>query len=109
MLQTGLCDISVAAVDIAAPVVQPPPPPHVRPPKRHFTEIGDSEDEGPNSDELYGWVEDDEVAAEGLLIDDAASPDDLNTAVAEYPAESRTDTVPVRGGKQVSPRRPAPV
>ena len=27
--------------------------------------------EEPNSDELYGWVEDDEVATEGLLIDEA--------------------------------------
>lgn len=47
-----------------------------RPLKRPFAEVED-EDAGnePNSDELYGWVEeDDEVAAEGLLIDEAAAP-----------------------------------
>lgn len=37
--------------------------------------------EGPNSDELYGWVEDDEVAAEGLLIDEDPITDAVDTAV----------------------------
>jgi hypothetical protein len=43
----------------------------------------EEEDAGdePNSDELYGWVEeDDEVAAEGLLIDEAAAPNPGGTA-----------------------------
>lgn len=35
--------------------------------------------EGPNSDELYGWVEDDEVAAEGLLIDEDPIADAVDT------------------------------
>ncbi|KAF2734588.1 P-loop containing nucleoside triphosphate hydrolase protein [Polyplosphaeria fusca] len=65
---SGLCDIQMAAVDITPPTV--PNALQLRPPKRRFTEIGDSEDDDPDSDELYGWVEDDAVAAEGLLIDD---------------------------------------
>ncbi|KAF2180558.1 P-loop containing nucleoside triphosphate hydrolase protein [Zopfia rhizophila CBS 207.26] len=82
---TGLCDLNVAAVNIAAPAVHSS---QVRPPKRRFTEIADSEGEDPDSDELYGWVEDDEVAAEGLIVDEAPFADDVNTA------GSRTDDVP---------------
>ena len=50
-----------------------------RPPKRRYAEIADSEDEGADSDELYGWAEDDEVEAEGLLINRPSLPDDLST------------------------------
>jgi hypothetical protein len=63
-----------------------------RPLKRPFAEVGEEEDAGdePNSDELYGWVEeDDEVAAEGLLIDEAAAPDPGDTAESR-PAERNT-------------------
>lgn len=28
----------------------------------------------PDSDELYGWIEEDEVSAEGLLIDEGSIP-----------------------------------
>jgi hypothetical protein len=67
-VQSGLCDISIAADD-TAPIVLPV---QTRPLKRPFAEVEDA-GEGPNSDELYGWIEeDDEVAAEGLLIDDAS-------------------------------------
>jgi len=49
------------------------------PPKRSFAEIEEDEGEEPNSDELYGWIEDDEVATEELLINEA--PDtDIETA-----------------------------
>lgn len=90
LLQTGLCDMSIAAVDITAPSV----PAQARPPKRSFAEMDDAEDEGtePNSDELYGWVEDDEVAAEGLLIDE--TPAAAQVAAAESratPAARPTD------------------
>ncbi|KAF2261491.1 P-loop containing nucleoside triphosphate hydrolase protein [Lojkania enalia] len=76
---SGLCDINIAAVNIAPPIVSPA---QERPPKRRFTEIEDSENEDPGSDELYGWVEDDEVAAEGLLIDEEALAEHRNTAEA---------------------------
>jgi hypothetical protein len=58
-----------------------------RPLKRPFAEL-EEEDTGdePTSDELYGWVEeDDEVAAEGLLIDEAAAPN------PGHAAESRSE------------------
>ncbi|KAF2787981.1 P-loop containing nucleoside triphosphate hydrolase protein [Melanomma pulvis-pyrius CBS 109.77] len=74
---TGLFDMNISAVDIAVPAVGPP---LARPPKRRFTEIDDDEDENPDSDELYGWVDDDEVAAEGLLIEEAAIVDGVNAA-----------------------------
>lgn len=69
--------MNIAAVDIAVPAVGPP---LARPPKRRFTEIDDDEDENPDSDELYGWVDDDEVAAEGLLIEEATIVDVVNAA-----------------------------
>jgi hypothetical protein len=107
--QTGLCDINIAAVDIAAPAVLPA---HSRLPKRRFAEIGDSEDEDPDSDELYGWIEDDdEVAAEGLLIDNenAIADDPNTTATVQDRAEYQTDRVTEPDDKQVSPRRTATV
>lgn len=106
--QTGLCDINIAAVDIAVPAVLPA---HSRPPKRRFAEIGDSEDEDPDSDELYGWIEDDGVAAEGLLIDDEnAFADAPNTTVlVQDRAENRTVRVAEPDDKQVSPTRTATV
>ncbi|KAF2124957.1 P-loop containing nucleoside triphosphate hydrolase protein [Dothidotthia symphoricarpi CBS 119687] len=73
---TGLCDISIAADDISAPLAQS------RPPKRSFAEIEENEDETPKSDELYGWVEDDEVATEGLLIDETQDTNDVETVEA---------------------------
>ncbi|KAL5117103.1 hypothetical protein ACEQ8H_004928 [Pleosporales sp. CAS-2024a] len=74
--KSGLCNISTAADDIAAPIVLSA---QARPLKRPFAEVEDEdEDVGdePNSDELYGWIEeDDEVATEGLLIHDPAALD----------------------------------
>lgn len=55
-------------------------PAQVRPPKRPFAEVDEDAPEEPNSDELYGWIEDDEVATEGLLIDEAPIEDDNNAA-----------------------------
>jgi hypothetical protein len=46
-------------------------PTQARPPKRPFADVDKDAGDEPNSDELYGWIEDDEVAAEGLLIDEA--------------------------------------
>ncbi|KAI4922378.1 hypothetical protein J4E90_000807 [Alternaria incomplexa] len=65
----GLCDMNVAADDIATPLFVPT---EARPPKRSFAEIDEDVAREPNSDELYGWIEDDEVATEGLLMDEAA-------------------------------------
>jgi hypothetical protein len=66
--KSGLCDISLTADDIAAPIVLSM---QARPLKRPFADVDGDAGEEPNSDELYGWIEDDEVAGEGLLIDDA--------------------------------------
>lgn len=38
--------------------------------KRTFDEVDENVAEEPNSDEVYGWVEDDGVAAEGLITND---------------------------------------
>jgi hypothetical protein len=68
MPQTGLCDITVEAVDIATHAVLPS---EGKPPKRPFAEVADSDEERLETDESFGWDEDDEVAAEGLLVDEA--------------------------------------
>jgi hypothetical protein len=104
-VQTGLCDINLAAVDIAAPTVLLSA--QVRPPKRRFAELGDSEEEEADSDEVYGWVGDDEVAAEGLLVEKVVSAEDLGTQDAPTLAASRTDLVPGAEIKQVSQKRTA--
>lgn len=65
-MQAGLCDISISVDDIEAPTILPT---QARPPKRTFAEIDEATGDGPD-DELYGWIEDDEVAAEGLLVDE---------------------------------------
>jgi hypothetical protein len=94
MLQTGLYDISDSAIDIAASA---PLPQEARPPKRRFTEIDDSEDEDPDAEDLYGWVEDDEVAAEGLLIDETDPAQEIEAQAAEESAQFRPDPAPGEG------------
>ncbi|KAI0579291.1 RecA RecA-RadA recombinase [Pyrenophora tritici-repentis] len=69
---TGLCEMSIAADDVTSLLV----PTHARPLKRHFAEVDENAPEEPKSDELYGWIEDDEVATEGLLIDEAPLEDE---------------------------------
>lgn len=70
--QHGLCDINIATDDKATTMVHPI---QARPPKRTLDEIDENVAEEPNSDDVYGWIEDDGVAAEGLLIDDVANND----------------------------------
>jgi hypothetical protein len=53
-------------------------PIQARPPKRTFDEVDENVADEPNSDEVYGWIEDDGVAAEGLLIDDAPTTSDVD-------------------------------
>lgn len=53
-------------------------PIQARPPKRSFDEVDENTIEEPNSDEVYGWIEDDGVAAEGLLINDAPTIDEVD-------------------------------
>lgn len=78
--QSGLCDISIAADSIAAPILLSA---QARPLKRPFADVEEEEaTEGPNSDELYGWIEDDEVAAEGLLIDEDRITDAVDSAAS---------------------------
>ena len=98
-MQSGLCDINIGAVDIAQLAL---PALQARPQKRRFTEIEDSEEENPDSDELYGWVEDDAVAAEGLLVDDEVSAEYTSPAGGKLPAESCTMDVPERPSKKVA-------
>lgn len=93
-MQTGLCNIAVATEDITASLVVPT---QARPPKRPFTEVEENVGGEPNSDELYGWIEDDDVATEGLLIDEAPTTQDDTTAtrldvVAEGHKKVRTTT-----------------
>lgn len=81
-----MCDIDIIADNIATPVV---PVPHTRHPKRSFADVDQEPGAEPNSDELYGWIEDDEVAAEGLLIEDEAPVD--NPEIAKTRLDVVTD------------------
>jgi len=85
-IQSGLCDISIAADDIAAHILLSA---QARPLKRPFAEVDEDAGDEPNSDELYGWIEDDEVAAEGLLI-----PDAVDTAVSRSEGHNSKMTRP---------------
>ncbi|KAF2019368.1 P-loop containing nucleoside triphosphate hydrolase protein [Aaosphaeria arxii CBS 175.79] len=96
-IERGLLDLAVSTIDITTTATSP----QQRLPKRRFAEIGDSEDDEPDSEELYGWVEDDEVAAEGLLIVND-TPVVNDPADAASPAASRTDHVPEREKKRVA-------
>lgn len=60
--------------------------------------MADSEDEL-GSDEMYGWGEDDEVAAEGLLVDETALRDSPSEARTEQPPQKRRRT----DGPEASP------
>jgi hypothetical protein len=88
--------MNVATDDITTPLYVPT---EDRPPKRPFAEIDEDVAEEPNSDELYGWIEDDEVATEGLL--DEAPVNEDNAAgprldvVAEGHKKRVTRTSPV--------------
>lgn len=91
-IQSGICDMSVTADDIAASIVVPM---QTRPPKRPFAEVDEDADEEPTSDEVYGWgIEDDEVAAEGLLIDDASVSGPRDAAQLEPIGRSNKMTRP---------------
>jgi hypothetical protein len=70
--QHGLCDVNITTDDTATTTVLPI---QARPHKRTFDEVDENAAEEPSSDEVYGWIEDDGVAAEGLLIDDAGNND----------------------------------
>jgi hypothetical protein len=96
-VQTGLCNLSMAAVDIAVPAVRLPQP---RLHKRRFTEIDEDESENPSADELYGWIEEDEVSAEGLLIEEAAIFNDANAADSR--ADLQTDHISGEKSKKVT-------
>ncbi|KAF2847042.1 P-loop containing nucleoside triphosphate hydrolase protein [Plenodomus tracheiphilus IPT5] len=89
---SGLHDLNISADHITAPAILAT---HARPPKRPAAEIDEDAGEEPNSDELYGWIEDDEVAAEGLLINDTPNIDSLDTTGArmEVVTEGRNKKV----------------
>ena len=53
------------ATELTSVIASPP----IKPPKRPLAEIADSEEELGSEDE-YGWGEDDELAAEGLINDE---------------------------------------
>lgn len=68
-------------------------PIQARPPKRTFDEVDENLVEEPNSDEVYGWIEDDGVAAEGLLINDAQIVDDVDAPTEPAP-DGRSTKMP---------------
>ncbi|KAF2995118.1 hypothetical protein E8E13_004279 [Curvularia kusanoi] len=84
----GLCDINITTDDTATSMVLPI---QARASKRTFDEVDQDVTEEPNSDEVYGWVEDDGVAAEGLLIDDV--PDNDADTPQDSTAEERSTKV----------------
>ena len=65
--------MNVATDDITTPLFVPI---EDRPPKGSFAEIDEYVAAEPNSDDLYGWIEEDEVATEGLLMDEAPVSED---------------------------------
>jgi hypothetical protein len=62
----GLQELEMPAEKLTGVISSSP----VKARKRSFVEIADSEDEGGSEDE-YGWDEEDEVAAEGLIVDES--------------------------------------
>lgn len=75
------------------PLAQP------RPSKRSFAEIGEEEGETLNSDELYGWLDEDEVTAEGLLVDE---PQDTNDVEDAEPKPKHTAEIAVRPSNKMA-------
>lgn len=71
--------------------------------KRPFAELADSEDDDddPESDELYGWAQEDEVAAEGLLIFD--QPPSVLAVPAASPASNAQGLNAAAGGSDAVP------
>jgi hypothetical protein len=71
--------MSIAADEITTPIILPV---QARPLKRSFADLDENASQERTSDELYGWIEDDGVAAEGLLIRDAPVTDPDDTAAS---------------------------
>lgn len=69
-------------------------PIQARPSKRTFDQVDEDVAEEPNSDEVYGWIEDDGVAAEGLLIDDI--PTKIHGNASQEPAAEERSTKVMR-------------
>lgn len=69
-------------------------PIQARPSKRTFDQVDEDVGEEPNSDEVYGWIEDDGVAAEGLLIDD--TPTNIHGNASQEPATEERSTKVMR-------------
>ncbi|KAF2636926.1 P-loop containing nucleoside triphosphate hydrolase protein [Massarina eburnea CBS 473.64] len=100
--------MNIAAVDITTPTIST----EARPLKRQFAEMDDEEGHeglnGPDSDELYGWIEDDEVAAEGLVVVETSMAPDVDTAesratpAAESQSQSQSHS---QMNDSVDPRR----
>lgn len=91
--QSGICDLSITSNNIGASFILPV---QARPLKRPFDEVDEDAGEEPTSDELYGWIEDDQVAAEGLLIDETEPPitEPEDTAGSRSPGRSTKMTRP---------------
>ncbi|CAI6337120.1 unnamed protein product [Periconia digitata] len=84
---TGLCGMDITAVDIAAPDIAL----EANPLKRRFAEI-DEHGNSTTSDELYGWVEDDDVAAEGLLFEEEPLSDIMDGAESGPRSAAKSET-----------------
>lgn len=61
--KSGLFDVELKSVEVP---MQPLTSPARSTTKRRYAEVADSDDEQ-NSDELYGWGNEDDIAAEGLI------------------------------------------
>ncbi|KAF2836136.1 P-loop containing nucleoside triphosphate hydrolase protein [Patellaria atrata CBS 101060] len=65
---TGLADLDLASADLTT-TIQPSTSP-ARPPSKKRRIVAEIADSDAGSDEEYGWADDDELAAEGLLVDE---------------------------------------
>ncbi|KAK0650559.1 hypothetical protein DIS24_g6683 [Lasiodiplodia hormozganensis] len=85
---SGLSDVDLRTVEVPLETLTSPARPSTT---RRLNEVPDSEDEL-SSDEMYGWGEDDELAAEGLLIDEAALAAERSDEKSDQPPQKRTRT-----------------
>lgn len=64
--KAGLYELTMPVTKLTGVIASSP----LKPPKRPLTDIADSEEE-PGSEDEFGWVEEDELAAEGLINDES--------------------------------------
>ncbi|KAF1982717.1 P-loop containing nucleoside triphosphate hydrolase protein [Aulographum hederae CBS 113979] len=89
--KSGLSELRIESSALSVPPLSSP----MRGQKRPFEEISDPDVEDVGSENDYGWVEEDQVAAEGLLIEDPTLPIDLTKPPhTEHTGKPDTDSNP---------------